>query len=104
MRLSQPQGLPIKAMDFLGKNAVKVNQCPHCHRHDVGYQRKVIGMYGMYDEIELYQYTLKDGSIAYEYIQDTVWISGPIIWLALKWKSINFVWSGFNIQHYLKKH
>lgn len=46
MRLSQPQGLPIEAMEFLSKNAVKVNQCPHCHRHDVGYQRKVIGMMG----------------------------------------------------------
>ncbi len=91
-RCSQPQGLPSCAVHFLFDNAIVFNQCPHCNRHD-GYQKEVIGTYGMFDELELYRYTLQDGSTAEEYVQHDMWDSGPMIWLALKWKDTEFKWS-----------
>ena len=92
MRCSQPQGLPAHAEEFLRDNAVRVNECQHCQRHD-GYQREVIGKYGMFDELDLYRYTLLDGSTADEFVQEEMWSSGPMIWLALKWKNTDFRWS-----------
>ena len=92
MRYSQPQGLPTSAEEFLRTNAVRVNECQHCHKHD-GYQRKVIGQYGMSDELDLYEYTLMDGSVAKEFIQREDWDSGPIIWLGLTWKDAKFEWA-----------
>jgi len=91
IRCSQPQGLPSRAEEFLENNVVRVNQCPHCERHD-GYKHEVIGTYGMFDELELYRYTLLDGSIADEFIQAEIWSAGPMIWLGLKWKETNFIW------------
>lgn len=85
MRCSQPQGLPVEAIEFLDKNAVKLNQCPHCYRHD-GYQKKIISHYGMFDELPLYRYTLSNSDTADEYIQAEIWDSGPIIWLCLRLK------------------
>lgn len=92
MRCSQPQGLPVEAIEFLDKNAVKINQCQHCHRHD-GYQKEAIGTHGMFDELSLYRYTLSDGRTADEYIQHTVWSSGPMEWLGLRWGSATFEWT-----------
>lgn len=90
-RSSQPRGLSDGAEEFLRTNAVKVNVCRHCHRND-GYKREVIGTYGMFDELELYRYTLLDGSTADECVQYTIWSSGPIIWLGLTWKNTGFWW------------
>jgi len=93
MRCSQPQGLPVEALEFLDKNAVKLNQCLHCYRHD-GYKKKIIGHYGMFDELPLHRYTLLNGETIEEYVQETMWSSGPIIWLALKWKDgATFMWA-----------
>lgn len=93
MRCTQPYGLPTHAEEFLKRNAVRLNHCHHCKRYD-GYKREVIGEYGMLGEFELYRYTLLDGTTADEYVQYTVWSSGPMIWLALiKWKDANFEWS-----------
>lgn len=91
MRCSQPQGLPAIAEEILRANAVKVNQCKHCQRHD-GYQRESIGEYGMFDELILFRYILVDRSTADEFIQHSIWSSGPMIWLGLRWKDSEFVW------------
>lgn len=91
MRCSQPQGLPTEASQFLEANVRRVNECRHCHRHN-GNTREIIGQYGMFDELNLYRYSLLDSTTAEEYIQKEIWDSGPIIWLALKWKDITFKW------------
>jgi hypothetical protein len=39
---------------------------------------------GMFDDLPLYRYPLKDGRIATEYVQEEHWSSGPMIWLALR--------------------
>lgn len=91
MRCSQPQGLPTEANRFLKNNARRVNECRHCYKHN-GYHREIIGQYGMYNEFNLYRYSLLDGTTAEEYVQKEIWSSGPIIWMALKWKNIIFEW------------
>lgn len=41
--------------------------------------------YGMFEEeIPLYEYHFPDGRILSEYIQETIWSSGPCIFVALK--------------------
>lgn len=92
MRLSQSQGLPLQAEEFLKVNAVKINECQHCHRDD-GYDREVIGSYGISSEHNLYRYTLMDGSSADECVQAEIWCSGPMTWLCLKWKGSFFQWA-----------
>lgn len=91
MRQSQPFGLPNNALEFLFDNAVRIDVCKHCKRHG-GYKKEKIGTYGMFDEIDLYRYTLLSGETADEYIQREVWSSGPMIWLGLTWKGTEFKW------------
>lgn len=91
MRLSQPQGLTSSAKTFLRLNAVVLDKCQHCNRHD-GYKREEIGLYGMFNELKLYRYTLKNGRTADECIQKTIWGSGPMIWLSLKCQDQEFEW------------
>lgn len=85
IRCTQPYGLPAKATEFLRENAVRKNPCEHCGR-DSGYATVCIGKYGMFDEMELLSYTLidLDDQVAEEFIQRTVWSSGPMIWLGLR--------------------
>lgn len=92
MRCSQPYGLPPKAIEFLNKNAFKLDQCPICKRNS-GYKKEIIGTYGMFDELTLYRYILLDGNIAEEFIQEEIWNSGPMIWLGLTWKDAKFKWA-----------
>lgn len=91
MRCSQPQGLPDTAVEFLRRNAVKSNECPHCHRFDE-YEREVIGSYGMFDEMSLYRYTLNNGKTADEFVQREIWDCGPVTWLGLRSQDRIFVW------------
>jgi hypothetical protein len=91
MRCSQPQGLSSEAMEFLSQNAIKLNQCTCCQRHD-GYKKEVIDTCGMYDDVDLYRYTLVDGTMADEFVQYEVWSSGPMIWFGLRWQGAEFVW------------
>lgn len=91
MRCSQPYGLPLEAEEFLKQNAILDNKCPTCQRHD-GYQKSSIGTYGMFEELEYYQYILSDGRVAQECIQHEVWSSGPMTWLSLKCEDIEFKW------------
>ena len=91
MRCSQPHGIPPEAIEFLDKNAFRLDQCPICKRNS-GYEKEIIDTYGMCDELSLYRYTLLDGSTADEFIQEEIWSSGPMIWLGLKWKDTEFKW------------
>lgn len=92
MRCSQPMGLTAEAEKFLKENAVKLNECPHCHRCD-GYKREVIDTCGMCGDVDLHRYTLLDGSTAYEFVQHCVWSSGPMEWFGLRTKNTQFLWS-----------
>ncbi len=83
MRCTQPMGLAPVAVEFLKQNAVVFNGCEHCGRND-GYERKVIGQTGMFDEMDLHEYPLKDGRVAREFVQGEIWSSGPMIWTALE--------------------
>jgi len=83
MRCSQPLGLPSSADAFLAANVKQRNPCSHCGRHD-GYASKQIGEYGMFDELPLFEYELKDGRTAQEWIQYEFWSSGPMTWLELR--------------------
>lgn len=96
IRCSQPQGLPLEAVEFLKDNAVKINQCTCCYRHD-GYQKEVVDTCGMFDDIDLYCYTLVDGSTATEFVQEELWSSGPMIWIGLKWQGSEFKWASSEI-------
>ncbi len=91
MRCSQPHGLPPEAEEFLRRNAIRHNECSHCQRHD-GYVRKSLGTYGMFDELEYYQYSLCDGRVAKECIQHEIWDSGPMAWLSLRCGDVEFKW------------
>lgn len=91
MRCSQPQGLPSEAEKFLRNNAVALNYCLHCGRHD-GYKKEVIDTCGMFEDVSLYRYTLLDGSTADEFVQHCVCDSGPMEWLGLNWGGIRFLW------------
>ena len=91
MRCSQPQGLPSEAIAFLEEKAIRINLCLHCGRDD-GYMKKEIGVTGMFDDVFLYEYNLKNGDIAVEYVQQEIWSSGPMIWFGLKIGNKKFEW------------
>lgn len=83
MRCTQPYGLPEEAKLFLKIHAVRKDPCDHCGR-DSGYTKKEVGIYGMFDEMPLFEYTLADGNTATEFVQHEVWSSGPMVWLGLR--------------------
>lgn len=83
MRCTQPMGLPAEAEQLLQVQAVRRNPCTHCNRDD-GFVFKVVGHTGMFDDLVLHEYSLKDGRTAREVVQEEIWSSGPMIWLALE--------------------
>lgn len=91
IRCSQPQGLPPEAIEFLKQNAVRLNPCTHCLRDD-GYKKEIIDTCGMFDDVDLYCYTLSDGDTAIEFVQQEIWSSGPMIWFGLRCKKCIFIW------------
>ena len=91
MRCTQPMGLSPDAMEFLQENAVKKDLCTHCGRFD-GYEKKVIGDYGMYESEDLYEYKLTNGKVAREAVQAEIWSSGPMVWLKLIVDGKEFLW------------
>ena len=97
MRITQAMGLPNDAVKFLEDNAIKINFCQHCWRHD-GFRKEPIGMYGMASEMSLYQYSLRNGDVATEFIQHTEWDSGLIIWLGLKVPGGEFLWTDASME------
>jgi hypothetical protein len=80
--MTQPQGLSGEAESFLAKNAMCINPCSCCGRH-LGYVKLEVDRTGMFDELPLYQYRLKDGRTATEIVQANPWSSGPMVFLKL---------------------
>jgi hypothetical protein len=76
-------GLPTEAVTLLAEQTLRANPCEHCDRDD-GPVSKVVGHVGMFDDLPLHEYELKDGRTAKEVVQHEVWSSGPMIWLALE--------------------
>ena len=91
MRCTQPMGLAPKAEDFLKEHAVLKDPCEHCGRNS-GYVRKMIGVTGMFDDLSLIGYALKDGRTAKEFVQHELLSSGPMIWVALEVDGEKFLW------------
>jgi len=83
MRMSQPMGLPTEAQKFLQKHAKRVDPCEHCKRHS-GYVKRRTGDTGMFHDVPIFEYTLDNGGHADEFIQHTIWSSGPMEWFGLK--------------------
>jgi hypothetical protein len=82
IRCTQDFGLSKAAREFLDTHAILVNHCSHCGRFD-GYKHDEGEPYGMFDELRLKLYHLSDGKVAKEYIQESIWDSGPMIFLGL---------------------
>ena len=93
MRCSQPYGLPKEAEQYLKEYAVKFNYCEHCARHDGYKTEKTDKYYGMYDEFPLKKYKLKNGEFAEEFVQYSIWSSGPMEWLGLKTPEGDITWN-----------
>lgn len=81
MRCSQPYGLPLDAQLFLEKNE-SVVRCEHCNSI-LKYDREVLGNCGMFDDVPILRYNLKDGRTADEFLQYSPWSSGPMLFFAL---------------------
>jgi hypothetical protein len=84
-------GLALKAEAFLKEHAVLKDPCEHCGRNS-GYVCKEIGRIGMFNDLVLSEYKLKDGSVAKEFVQHELWSSGPMIWVALEVDGEKFLW------------
>lgn len=95
--MSQPQGLPAEAMHFLHENAEVKNRCDACGRDD-GFITEKIGETGMFDDIPLVKYKLKDGTYATEFEQAAPWSSGPVLFFGLRLENgTEFRWSEADI-------
>lgn len=81
MRCDQFEGLPKDAISFLAKWRKKCHCCGQFLPSTT-----VCGHYvGMFEmEYPLIEYHLKDGRIAREFEQTSIWSSGPIFFLGLK--------------------
>lgn len=97
MRCSQPMGLPRAANEFIYQHAKLVDECQHCHRHS-GHEVAEIGSYGMFGELKLHRYLLKDGRTADEFVQYCEHWSGPMEWLGLRVSDgSEFLWTAEEI-------
>lgn len=102
IRMDQPQGLPPEAHSFLATNEIEPKVCPHCKR-PYPLERGVIGSYeGMFGtEYPLHKRVLKDGRIAEEFLQATIWSSGPMFFLGLKMSNGTvFEWSDEELEQF----
>lgn len=101
MRCDQFAGLPQSAIEFLYENRTH-NNCKHCGQSLPYTDLKECGSYyGMFEnEYVLYEYSLKDGRTAQEYVQASPWHSGPVFFLGLKVSSgEKFEWPEQNIDN-----
>lgn len=83
MRCTQPYGLSPAARAFLHEQGLRDDPCSHCGR-DSGYVKEKYGNVPGAGDLPLFRYTLKDGSVAEEFVQCEIWSSGPMIWTALR--------------------
>lgn len=90
MRCTQTYGLNNRALKFLDENAKRtlVKICESCGHKEGGniVKQKSGKTCGMCDEVFLMEYELKDGRIVEEYVQDSLWSSGPMEFYALRYK------------------
>ncbi len=104
MRCTQIVGLSAKARQFLANNqASDLTKCgcPTCQEPHVTVPRQRVydtetgTRAGMFDDgPALLEYGLKDGRVAREVVQETVWSSGPCIFLCLEIEGVRaFEWS-----------
>ena len=86
MRCDQPMGITEEAEKFLKEHRQPLRQCVCCGQSISNREVLVYGEYeGMFGEqYPLHIYKLKGGLVAEEYLQDTVWSSGPCFFLGLR--------------------
>ena len=110
MRCTQLVGLSPEADKFLEENVRLTERecCPTCQHITGGvmdsrvYDTETGKRAGMFDDgPDLYEYTLKDGTIVQEIVQAAPWSSGPCIHLCLrdeqgKWL---YKWPAKDIDH-----
>ena len=89
MRMTQEMGLTPEAEKFLADNCREVPNviCPKCgevisKKRDCYQYNKTEGMFD--EEIPLYKYNLKDGSVVSDVVQVVEFSSGPCIFLCLE--------------------
>ena len=99
MRMSQWMGLNDWARSFVETRALRapLEVCPHCQHEKGGtilveeLEEKVIGMFP-WEEYPLHKYRdSQTGRQFEEYKQFTLWSSGPMIHIALKWSDTGAV-------------
>ena len=100
IRETQPMGLAPRAEAFLKEHGILKDYCEHCDRNN-GYERRVYQRVGMFDDLALCEYTLKDGRTARQFVQREVWSSGPMIWTALEVEGEKFLWPEEEIEKIL---
>ncbi len=87
MRCDQPMGMTEAAEEYLKKYRKPARICPCCNqnmiRDDVVTYDEYQVAFGDGDGYPLHKYTLANGFLAEEYLQDTVWSSGPCFFLGL---------------------
>jgi hypothetical protein len=83
MRASQSYGITEEARKFLEENALRKDQCLHCHRHD-GYVTELLHRTGMFNDVDILRYRLTDDRFADMFEQRCHWWSGPMLWFGLK--------------------
>jgi len=90
VRKTQIIGLPLEATKFLNKNCKKyiLERCGKCgHPTQMGRVKRIYdsaASFGMFDDgPNLYEYKLRNGSVAKEMVQEVPWSSGPCIFLML---------------------
>jgi len=64
-----------------------------------------VEFYGMFDDpYPLYEYTMSDGRVLKEYLQDEIWSSGPMFFIALLDENDNIIseslWTEEEMQRY----
>jgi len=103
MRMHQYIGLNDRARKWLEKHAQKVpgSRCSHCNQVlSTILSRRVYSTDEIfYDTLSLYEYTLTDGTVVREVLQDQPWSSGPMSFLCLEIEGKQrFKWSRKEIE------
>lgn len=97
MRYDQPQGLPLAAKAFLDEFE-KLEYCEKCGRPEPR-QLEVIGKCKGFDDHPLHRHQLKIDGTADEFLQATLWSSGPMFFLGLQVSDgQRFVWTEEEIE------
>lgn len=104
-RSNQLVGLTDEARQFLLENEIEPDICECCKRPFPRELEQISSVFGYWDEeFPLHRHFLKNGTVANEFHQETVYSSGPIIFIGLKCDDREFLWSQDDINKaYTKK-